>query len=206
MLDARQIITVSIISTLLLGCSNNSVSTNTIADNIKADSSSTIVSADSSISNEKNIPVDDSIVSQIKQQTNWDRAEYGSLEIDTLVKLNENDFYLIYNILDGVSSTKYLMTFRQNKYKDYEVLEFQPDAELSYSTYECSRLRQSKNNTFKKVLFVDAPVDKTKIGDNGWFKEGYTQENVEMKTDSTTVLLTINKDAIIKRDTIKHSH
>ena len=191
----------------MLGCSNNSTPTNKIVDNSTTnDSISPVRSVDSTISNENNLPINDSIIAQIKNETNWKHDEFGRLELDTLVKLSDNDFYLLYNILDGVSSTKYLMTFKQNKFKDYEVLEWGPDADLSFARYEYSQLRQSQKNTFQKVHFIETPVDKSKVGEDGWFKKGYTMDNVKINTDSTIVLFSINGDCSIKRDTLKHSH
>lgn len=198
MTEARQIISFLIIPIFLLGCSDNSATTN--------DSISSVVKLDSTISNENDLPVNDSIIAQIKNQTSWHRDEYGRLELDTLVKLSDDDFYLLYNIHDGVSSTKYLMTFKRNKFKDLEVLEREPDADLSHAHYEYSQLRQSPKNTFKKVHFVETPVDKSKVGEDGWFKEGYTMDNVEINTDSTIILFSINSDCSIKRDTLKHGH
>ncbi len=207
MLDARQIITFLIIPALLLGCSDNSATSNKVVDNpATSDSLSPFVSLDSTISNENNLPVNDSIIAQIKNQTSWDRDEYGRLELDTLVKLSDDGFYLLYSIHGGVSSTKYLMTFKQNKFKDLEVLEWEPDADLSHAHYEYSQLRQSPINTFKKVHFVETPKDKSKVGEDGWFKEGYSMDNVEINTDSTIILFSINSDCSIKRDTLMHSH
>jgi hypothetical protein len=207
MLVARQIITFLIIPTFLLGCSDNSATTNKMVDNPTTnDSISPVVSLDSTISNENDLPVNDSIIAQIKNQTSWDRDEYGRLELDTLVKLSDDDFYLLYSIHDGVSSTKYLMTFKRNKFKDLEVLEWGPDADLSYARYEYSKLRESKKNTFKKVHFIETPIDKSKVDENGWFKEGYSMDNVEINTDSTIILFSINSDCSVKRDTLMHSH
>jgi hypothetical protein len=170
------------------------------------DSISPVVSLDSTISNENNLPVNDSVIAQIKNQTSWNRDEYGRLELDSLVKLGDNDFYLLYSIHTGVSSTKYLMTFKQNKFKDLEVLEWEPDADLSYAHYEYSERRQSPKNTFKKIHFIETPTDKSKVGEDGWFKSGYSMDNVEINTDSTIILYSINSDCSIQRDTLKHSH
>lgn len=207
MLYARQIITFLIIPAFLPGCSGNSATTNKMVDDTTTnDSILPVMSLDSTISNENNLPVNDSIIAQIKNQTSWGRDEYGRLELETLVKLSDDDFYLLYSIHTGVSSTKYLMTFKQNKFKDLEELEWEPDADLSYASYEYSELRQSSKNTFKKIHFIETPVDKSKVDKDGWFKDGYSMDNVEINTDSTIILFSINSDCSIKRDTVKHGH
>jgi hypothetical protein len=98
-----------------------------------------------------------------------------------------------------------MMTFSENKTKDFEELEQYCDADLGSPRYEYSELRNSTKQSFKKVYFVNTPADKKTIDANGDFKEGYSQDNVQMQTDSITILFSINADATIKRDTLKQN-
>jgi hypothetical protein len=202
MRDVRRIITF-LISITLLGCSDNSTSR---ALQVQNDSLTTApVNFDSTIVIKKGGLINDSIISEIEKVTSW-RLQEGYLTIDTLANINATTSYVIYEISTGVCLTKYIMTFIDNKTKDYEVLEQGCDGDLGSPRNEYSEQRSSlSKNKFKKVLFVETPVDKNTIDKKGDFKQGYSQDNVQMQTDSTTIEFSINSDATIKRDTFKLS-
>jgi hypothetical protein len=196
----KQIIIFINSTTLLFGCSDNSTST---TSEIKNDSlTKTSFDVDSTIEIKNGIAISESIISEIEKATSW-KLQEGSLTIDTLAYLDDGAFYLIYEISSGVCLTKYIITFIDNKAIDFEEIEQGCDADLGSPRYQYSELRNSQKHTFKKVFFVQTPADKKTIDELGDFKEGYSQDNVQMRTDSTIILFSINIDATIKHDTLR---
>jgi hypothetical protein len=198
----NNIIALFITTTLLFGCSDNSTLTTLEVKNVPLTKAS--VNADSTVEIKSGIIISERIISEIEKVTTWILQE-GYLTIDTLAHFGARTFYVIYNISSGVCLTKYMMTFSENKTKDFEELEQYCDADLGSPRYEYSELRNSTKQSFKKVYFVNTPADKKTIDANGDFKEGYSQDNVQMQTDSITILFSINADATIKRDTLKQN-
>ncbi|MCW3103663.1 MAG: hypothetical protein JWO09_2103 [Bacteroidetes bacterium] len=150
------------------------------------------------------IILQDSIIEQMNNITPWTyKYSEGHLSINAKVKINDRSFYILYEIADGVSSTDYVMTFVDNHYKDYEVVDQHHDQELSFSRYEYKTLRNSSGRNFIVVDYIESAADKNKVDENDeWFKEGFNFENVKIETDSTVVSLTVMNNGTIKRDTL----
>lgn len=159
----------------------------------------------SSIEIAQGIALQDTIVEQMKEVIGWKyRDGVTRLAINNKTKINNKAFYILFEIQDGVSLTNYIMTFVENKYKDYEVLDQGVDYDLSFSHHEHTTLRKSTKRNFIVVVYMESAADKSKVDEKGeWFKEGFDFDNVEIKTDSTVISLTIKDGGTIKRDTIK---
>jgi hypothetical protein len=195
------------ITFLTFGCVEQSEKKNGPVDKDNQRDTSSIISSlnavDSNIEISTEIVLNDTIINQINEVTPW-QYQNGNLKVNDIVKLDRNIFYVLYEIADGVSLTSYLMTFLNNNHINYEVLEQHVDADLSMSHYEYSELRESKANKFKKVHFTQVPTDSNTFdSQSGWFKDGYTMDNVDLKTDSIVIWIKINNAGIITRDTIK---
>ncbi|RZK14080.1 MAG: hypothetical protein EOO43_16890 [Flavobacterium sp.] len=156
---------------------------------------------DSTVRVKAGLELSEDIISEIQETTSW-KEQKGYLFIDTVISLNDNSFYILYNISTGVCESKYLMTFTLNTTKDFEELEQNCDTELGTPWYKYSELRGSNNNTFTKVLYVQSPADINTVDTNGRFKKGYSQDNIEMHLDSAKIIFSIRADATITRDTI----
>ncbi len=189
-----------------MGCAENSVNQNPTENNLNiADTSTSIKdSLNTTIEIPVGLKISDSVFKQIRQITPW--GDFGNqIKIITLNNINNQVFYVSYIIENGVCSINYIMTFSKNKYKDHEILSIGTDSELSYPRYEYSELRRvSSNGKFTKVNFIQTPIDESTVDEKtGWFKEGFSLDNVDIKTDSLAVDITVVGDGRIMRDTLR---
>lgn len=196
-----------IVSILTAGCvdhshrpENGPISTN------KVDVLTTSVYPEPDSSNieiAQGVIVNEILIHQIQKHTPLTDHQ-GQLKINSFVQLINNVSYILYEISDGVSSTDYIMSFSDNDYMDYEILGRSVDMDLSFPHYEYSELRQSELNKFRTVHFTQTPKDEGTVdGKTGWFKDGFSFDDVEIQTDSITTWLTVTTNGIIERDTVK---
>ena len=198
-----------ILCILTFGCADNVQQTNNpISNAINSTDTSLIDSSyriTPTVEIAQGIILQDTIIEQMKRITPWTyQYSEGRLTIDTKTIINDRTFYILFEIATGVGSTNYIMTFVNNQYKDYEILEDSNDHDLSFARYEYRTLRKAMNENFIVVDYIETAADKNKVDEKGeWFKEGFNFENVEIKTDSTVVSLTILNSGTIKRDTLR---
>lgn len=127
----------------------------------------------------------------------------SSLVLESIKTINANIFSLLCTHSDGVSTTTYLFTFNNNKVKDYEILVHSTDQDLSSPRdYEYKELRDSTDNKFVVVGYIQSVNDKNVLTKDGAFKTGFNFENVTINVDSTVTTLVILNDGQIRRDTL----
>ena len=127
-----------------------------------------------------------------------------SLTIGSVKEISANVFSVLCTHSDGVSMTTYLFTFNNRKVKDHELLTDQADQDLSSPlSYEYTEWRESTDNKFVVVTYIESVNDKSVLTKDGEFKTGFDFENVKIKTDSCVTELSILSDGQIKRDTLK---
>ena len=128
----------------------------------------------------------------------------SSLTLESAKTINANVFSVLCTHSDGVSMTTYLFTFNNNKVKDHEIIIDGADQDLSSPrNYEYKELRDSIDNKFVVVNYIQSVSDKSVLTKDGEFKTGFDFENVKIKMDSTVTALSILNDGQIRRDTLK---
>lgn len=184
-----------IVITLLTSCLNQSQQN----DLTNKTQDSTLETA----SNTDQATISDPLIDSIKKITPSTFSDCN-IEIESKTSVNNQTYFIIYSVSDGVCLTKYIMTFKDNKFKDYEELDKNPDQDFSITHYEFRQLKESNKTKFLIANYKQTVADKNVINNkDGYFKEGYNFENVKIKTDSTIISLTVLNDGNIKRDTIK---
>ena len=129
---------------------------------------------------------------------------HSSLTLESVKTINANVFSVFCKQSDGVSMTTYVFTFNNNKIKDYEILVYNADQDLSSPRdYTYKELRDSTDNKFIVVGYIQSLNGKNVLTKDGDFKTGFNFENVIIKIDSTLTRLVILNDGQIRRDTLK---
>jgi hypothetical protein len=188
------IIYLALLCVLISSC--NESSTAVVQETISADSALTASIPNDSIAERKLIEV-------IKKITPSAFPD-ATIEIQLKKDLDPQHSMIIYTVTDGVSFSKYLMTFSNGAYRDYEVLEQSSDADYSVTHYRYILLRDSNSCIFTTVHYQESAADKNVLAqDPDYFKEGYNFENVAIRTDSTIIKLNISESGSIIRDTLK---
>lgn len=127
----------------------------------------------------------------------------SSLTLENVKPINANVFSVLCTHSDGVSMTTYLFTFNNDKVKDHEIIVDGADQDLSSpQNYGYKEIRDSTNNKYVVIHYIQSVIDKTVLTKDGKFKTGVNFENVKIKTDSTVTVLSILNDGRIKRDTL----
>lgn len=146
----------------------------------------------------------DTILDQIQNVTSW-TVSSGSIKVSE-IKLRGALTEVLYTINDGVSTTKYVMTFLNGRYVDHEALDRNSDMDLSYASYKSRQLRDEDGYWFLVVSYLESVVDSNLLDptNKSWLKSGYSFDEVVTHTDSTTIKLTVKLDGQIIRDTLMH--